>query len=1293
MSSYETHHVCKDCFTSTRFQSRPKLEVYRDREGKCLACGKAWNGVTVGYYPPDNNWYEVRPRPFNSEKVLCQNKLKGKCYRDTRCRRAHNKLELHVWSSEGRERKGANYIKKPKFRCIICYDEFPNSENLNAHMQSEKHHARADALYILPEVGSCLEYTGPIRQRPKLPYHKQDYELCRSYARSNRCQYGTGCKHAHSEELGVWKRALVSEEYYYSQRRRFNYQEEADSSSKSDYRSNSPSSSKGAESGSERAHKRNEKRVDEDPEYLEHVIRAIRKNGIKTIIGNRPKHIELSCDKNLTVTVSEDNKSTQITWSFKLKARQPDRLIAIVLHEHDNVFRLGDIFKCSVKGTGKSQPRYECTSKKTSYLVDQEVSSEWFIEVALIGKPRIGRYTVCVVFQLDQEVFFGREVTLKIRGEEFRQVTDNFRTKNKPQPKCVPTIEDLLKVNWESSFELVDCKPDSLRHPMPDYIEEKLAKSGYDHINDEILPKNYVLRFNSLLFIEEFEHKNSLLKYDLQNEAITFKTVTKQITIEKEFGRDVLKTAPLDARYITFRLKHQLFEGYRSFRPPKLAYVIPNKTRKAYTCSSVHFGMDYIVMAIGIDAIKACERSDGLAMVRFSPDRDEYVNMHEAVETTNTAILFPKLRNYRQPRHWDEDHLLYMLDYEQLSEAQKLAILSIMDSYYQTLPTIICGPFGCGKTKTLSVAAKLIAQTYYRSRILIATKTNSCANLYIELLGEDFDSISMYREQRSRRDILFRHFGKSRNISFDKHVNEFANIQGDVYYGLPVYELECCAIVVTTIRSAATLLPPRARGHRQDLFTHIFIDEAAQIIEPEACIPLSLAGDHTKIALAGDIHQSRPVILSGVGLKYGLDKSLLERFELIPDFQTEEFSQCKVSLYENFRSRASIVLFLSELFYDNKLTANPPFLTGPLDFPALSFLHVSGEEQRLHGFPSYFNEEEANLTIKALRKFVSSGVSVGNIAVLTTFHAQEALIRDYLRQEGSNCRMQGHFRESQSQFCRNSNCINSRTIEVKNLEGIQGREYDLVIINTVRTLKEVNEEDISLEEKLDLGMLHDVTQFNTILTRARGWVMVIGKADCLTSVGGCSQVWNKYIERCKSLGGYFETAEEMNEFSAQTRRDHLKKGTSSVPKEKLATNQNSSDPQASANPVKSNDPLDLYDTKFKSLQTFITSCYKELMSIKATDPAFSKIDEQLQFAKMTLELLQGQKYSKQQSHRVDGPTEHSTHGYVQTQGRVLPSLPIPPNQTFPHQQLFLTPTQPSGYGGFQDPAVYTGYHP
>ena len=62
-------------------------------------------------------------------------------------------------------------------------------------------------------------------------------------------------------------------------------------------------------------------------------------------------------------------------------------------------------------------------------------------------------------------------------------------------------------------------------------------------------------------------------------------------------------------------------------------------------------------------------------------------------------------------------------------------------------------------------------------------------------------------------------------------------------------ELEGKAIIVTTLVTADMLIKC---GVKPDFFTHIFIDEAAQAMEVETLIPLSLATEETKVVLAGD---------------------------------------------------------------------------------------------------------------------------------------------------------------------------------------------------------------------------------------------------------------------------------------------------------------------------------------------------------------------------------------------------------------------------------------------------------
>ena len=69
-------------------------------------------------------------------------------------------------------------------------------------------------------------------------------------------------------------------------------------------------------------------------------------------------------------------------------------------------------------------------------------------------------------------------------------------------------------------------------------------------------------------------------------------------------------------------------------------------------------------------------------------------------------------------------------------------------------------------------------------------------------------------------------------------------------------------VVVSTTRSAAQLVNAGVpKGH----FTHIIVDEAAQLMEAEALLPVSLAGPSTAVIMAGDPQQLGPVTFSKVG--------------------------------------------------------------------------------------------------------------------------------------------------------------------------------------------------------------------------------------------------------------------------------------------------------------------------------------------------------------------------------------------------------------------------------------------
>ena len=65
---------------------------------------------------------------------------------------------------------------------------------------------------------------------------------------------------------------------------------------------------------------------------------------------------------------------------------------------------------------------------------------------------------------------------------------------------------------------------------------------------------------------------------------------------------------------------------------------------------------------------------------------------------------------------------------------------------------------------------------------------------------------------------------------------------------------------------------------KRDHFTHIFIDEAGQALEPEVMVPIrTLAGRKTNIILSGDPKQLGPIVCSNVAAEFGCRVSYLER--------------------------------------------------------------------------------------------------------------------------------------------------------------------------------------------------------------------------------------------------------------------------------------------------------------------------------------------------------------------------------------------------------------------------------
>ena len=189
-----------------------------------------------------------------------------------------------------------------------------------------------------------------------------------------------------------------------------------------------------------------------------------------------------------------------------------------------------------------------------------------------------------------------------------------------------------------------------------------------------------------------------------------------------------------------------------------------------------------------------------------------------------------------------QSHLTLHLDL--CSNDQLEALTAAISSPARGPPFLITGPFGSGKTRILALISRFL---FYQhddkqcTRILVCTQQNVSAKTFHDCfsdLAEEKDKslevVRLVSDHYSRKDRS--DYTSLRSLS-QKHNLQKRNK----------------VLVVTTCSTAYSMIE---HCHLPSgYFTHILIDEAAQMREPEAVGPLCFASVDTKIILAGDQHQ------------------------------------------------------------------------------------------------------------------------------------------------------------------------------------------------------------------------------------------------------------------------------------------------------------------------------------------------------------------------------------------------------------------------------------------------------
>ena len=203
--------------------------------------------------------------------------------------------------------------------------------------------------------------------------------------------------------------------------------------------------------------------------------------------------------------------------------------------------------------------------------------------------------------------------------------------------------------------------------------------------------------------------------------------------------------------------------------------------------------------------------------------------------------ILPVFRNLQPPNSYE----FLGLD----KQSQFPALEKVVSSSPQ-YPVLISGAFGTGKTRLLAVATyHLIEEGKQRgtpTRVLLCCHHQITADAFIE---EYFGKMVHHQKQpwkaKLARLTRFRYFTKTNYPHLYSNNAKFKDMFAWEY------AREKYVVVVTTFLTALSV--KQVIG--TNFFTHILLDETAQVREPEAIGPLCMANQNTKIVIAGDDQQ------------------------------------------------------------------------------------------------------------------------------------------------------------------------------------------------------------------------------------------------------------------------------------------------------------------------------------------------------------------------------------------------------------------------------------------------------
>ena len=481
--------------------------------------------------------------------------------------------------------------------------------------------------------------------------------------------------------------------------------------------------------------------------------------------------------------------------------------------------------------------------------------------------------------------------------------------------------------------------------------------------------------------------------------------------------------------------------------------------------------------------------------------------------------------NERNPKKNRDTPYISYID-ESLNESQKSAIENALscENFF-----LIHGPFGTGKTRTL---VELISQETRQGHKVLATAESNAAvdnilerlmdnkkltltrlghpqrvskhnisqtlafkvenhklNKKIKRIHKKIDNLigkrkvhtkptPQYRRGLGDYDILhYASKGKgSRGVSAEKikSMAKWIEINQEIDEAHDEIKRIENRMIKDIVDSSDVILATNSSAALESIarvkFDVAIIDEASQATIPSVLIPIAKAH---RFILAGDHKQLPPTIISDRA--HELSKTLFEELIRIYPFKSQ-------LLNTQYRMNRLLMKFPNEEFYDNNLKSDSSvdninindILDSNQKEEALLFIDTSDVdfdgETHLKDSKSIVNKLEADICVQITQDYLNDGIEESDIGIISPYADQVKIIQDMT------------------------------PVEVKTVDGFQGREKEIIIISTVRSNINGN-----------IGFLKDLRRLNVAITRAKRKLIIVGNKDTLIA----NPTYKRLIEFCE----------------------------------------------------------------------------------------------------------------------------------------------------------------------------------